>query len=129
MKIITFSGIRHPRHALFALIVSLTLTACTSKGGLYTFKDDQKFSMSHTLGAIVAVAGTVAIARSGAAPGSSFSGNNEVSCNGTYCHDEVAWDYLPLADQYRCRITRGSNGGQFTDNDHCDHQRKEDNWT
>lgn len=52
----------------------------------------------------------------------------EVSCKGAYCNYNAAWDYLPESRQYRCRVTRGTYGGQFTYDSNCSGQSQLDNW-
>lgn len=50
------------------------------------------------------------------------------TCKGAYCHYQAAWDYLPGSGQWRCRVTRGLYGGQFTYDTNCAGQLQVDNW-
>ena len=123
----------YPTNILLSLLLAIT-SGCTTNNKIYTFDDNEKFSTVNTVLLPVAVVGITAIvagkivyevAKSEAGISSS---NSYVSCNGSYCSNPAAWDFLPGSNQYRCRITRGLNGGQFTENYHCNNQVKVDNW-
>lgn len=63
------------------------------------------------------------------AGGCPTQGLEEVAtCKGVYCSYTAAWDYLPGSGQWRCRVTSGLNGGQFTDDTNCTWQAQVDNW-
>lgn len=50
------------------------------------------------------------------------------TCKGVYCSYPAAWDFLPGSGQWRCRVTSGIYGGQFTYDTDCAGQLQVDNW-
>ena len=115
---------RLKKYFISLLILSL-LCGCTTNNNLYTGEDNLKaneeFSVLNTILLPVAIVAIVAMAY-GASQGSS---GGSVSCHGSYCNENAAWDYLPGSSQYRCRAT---SNGQFVNNTYCAYQFKQDNW-
>ncbi len=105
------------------------MTACTTSHEIYTGEEEDEFSTLNTILLPVAIAGVVIViagvaAAAGNGGGSSYQ-SDTVSCNGSYCNNNAAWDYLPGSAQYRCRSTYN---GQFVDSSFCAYQLKQDNW-
>ncbi|GHA58323.1 hypothetical protein GCM10007086_35320 [Photobacterium aphoticum] len=112
---------------IISILILALCSGCTTTHNIYTGEDDldygEEFSIFNTIMLPVAIAGIVLIAY-GAAHSSS-SGSSSISCNGSYCNYDAAWDYLPGSSQYRCRSTEN---GQFVLDSYCYGQYKQDNW-
>lgn len=114
----------HKKILTSALLVTI-LTGCTTNNEFYTGDDSDEFSTFNTIAFPIVVVGIVALAAAAAEEGGNTNSSNYVSCNGTYCNEDAAWDYLPGNDQYRCRSTQT---GQFVASYYCSGQYQQDNW-
>ncbi|MGL5040403.1 MAG: hypothetical protein ACRC6D_09925 [Aeromonas sp.] len=116
------------------MTVIFIITGCTTTQSFYTGEDDlspnEEFSLFNTImlpvGALVVVGMALGASQGGTTNSSQGSTtNSSSSCNGSYCGNSVAWDYLPGSGQYRCRNT---DNGEFVDDYNCASQYEEDNW-
>ncbi|MBY6188517.1 hypothetical protein KUV89_18030 [Marinobacter hydrocarbonoclasticus] len=51
-----------------------------------------------------------------------------LQCRGPHCDEPVAWDFIPEAQAFRCRIAQGANVGNLAPDPYCAHQDRVDNW-
>ena len=107
-----------------ALVV--LVQGCTTTGDVYTGKKGQKLDAGRTIGLGIGALLLYEVTKDGG--GSSPSSGRSPACTGPYCSYPQAWDYLPGSNQWRCRDTGGTDGGQFVPNAHCAGQTVVDNW-
>ena len=122
---------------IYISIIISFLSACTTTREFYTFDDNDEFGITNSVLFVGGIAllgvGVDAFNKNPAAFSKGFANglnasNNSKSCNGIYCNEEQAWDYLSGSSQWRCRDTGGTNGGEFVSNWQCSGQAKYDNW-
>ncbi|MGR5409246.1 hypothetical protein [Vibrio sp. PNB22_8_1] len=120
------------RNLISTILISTLSTGCTTSYNLYTGDEDlaydEEFSTVNTILLPIGIAGAVLLVAglaSAGGSGSSYQNSSNVSCTGTYCNYQAAWDYLPGSAQYRCRDT---SNGQFVYDSYCQGQYKQDNW-
>ena len=105
-----------------ALVVAVP--GCTTTGDLYTGEKGQKLDPGRTIGLGI---GALLIYEASKGGGATTPSRSQ-ACTGPYCAYAVAWDYLPGSNQWRCRDTGGTDGGQFVLSSRCASQSMVDNW-
>ncbi len=120
------------RNSIIAFLILAQATGCTTAHNVYTGDEDlaydEEFSVLNTILLPIGIAGAVLVIVGlayGGGSGSTYQSTPTISCRGSYCNYQAAWDYLPGSSQYRCRDT---NNGQFVYDSYCYGQYKQDNW-
>jgi hypothetical protein len=124
--------------SIYFIFFTIILSACTTTREFYTFDDNDEFGITNSIlmvGGVALLGVGVNAFKDPAFTKGFVKGYNVTngltdnkSCNGIYCNEEQAWDYLSGNSQWRCRDTGGTNGGQFVANWQCSGQAKYDNW-